>query len=182
MIIEIAGAAEVAVPCWPANVLLTKPDFVVGTLDVAASAPGRSGAEQKPMVGESESKVSNGDLYVDRGRRCVDAFTGGSGAGALGGLPTAAPLRIHGQRSAIVRFGGDCFESFCGLSVDAFGFSSSLELDTELLAPTTAPRGSLTLYPKIESPSMECCLVIFGMVFVGLGERDGVAGSTCGVR
>jgi hypothetical protein len=135
---------------------LIKPDFVVGALDIAAPTPGLNGAERTPKAGESESKVSNGDLYVDSGRRCVDAFTGGSGAGALGGLPMAAPLRIHGQRSAIVRFGGDCFSSFCGLSVNAFGFSSSLELDTELLAPATAPRGSLTLYPKIESPSIEC--------------------------
>lgn len=167
---------------WLVNVLLSKPGFVIGTLDVAASAAGRSDAVRTPTVGEDESKISNGDLYVDSGRRGVGPLTSGSGAGTLGGLPTAAPLRIHGQRSANVRFGGDCFESFCGLFVDAFGFSSSLELDTELLAPATAPRGSLTLYPKIESPSIEYFRVKFGMVFVGLGERDGVAGSTCGVR
>jgi hypothetical protein len=81
-----------------------------------------------------------------------------------------------------VRFGGDWFESFRSLFVTAFGFSSSLELVTELLAPATAPRGSLTLYPKIESPSMEYWRVKFGMIFVGLGERDGVVGSTWGVR
>ena len=146
MTIEIAEAVEAAASCWLACLFSFAVILVLSVTGVA---------ERIPVVVKRESKLSNGDLYVDRGRRGVGALTGGYGVGALGDLPVAAPLRIHGQRSAIVRFGEDCLETFCGLFVDAFGFSSSLELDTKVLAPAMAPRGSLTLYPKIESPSME---------------------------
>lgn len=119
--------------------------------------------------------VSKGLVYTETGRLGVGERTGGSGAGVAGGFPIfePPPLRIHGQRSVSVRFCGVQSVS-CVLLVVAFGFSSSLELELEceLWAPADVPRGSLTLYPKIESPSTEYWRVKFGMVLVGLGERD----------
>lgn len=100
-----------------------------------------------------EARASKGDVYIDIGRLGVGAFTGGSGAGAVGGLPIA-PFLIHGQRSASVRFDGSRLGSSV-LLVVTLGLSSSLELEIDLSAPATVPSGSLTLYPKIESPSTE---------------------------
>lgn len=130
------------------------------------------------------ARPSNGLTYVLTGLLLIGltgALTGGSGAGAAGGLPIPVPtppaLRIHGQRSVSVRFGAPL--ALCLLAL-GLGFSSSL-LEADLSAPATVPKGSLTLYPKMLSPSIEYWRVKFGIVFVGLGDRDG-ADVTRGAR
>lgn len=119
--------------------------FVAAVAFAAAAAEGLSG------VGRTCGGVlgglriaSKGLTYTDTGRFEAGPRTGGSGAGAAGGLPILAPtpLRIQGQRSVSVRFGGGHLLS-CVLVVGAFGFSSSLEL--ELCAPADVPRESLIL-------------------------------------
>lgn len=90
---------------------------------------------------------SNGLTYTLTGLLDTGALIGGSGAGALGGMPmfVAPPLLIHGQRLVSVRFDGKRLVASSVLFVVALGFSSSLELEADLSAPATVPSGSLTL-------------------------------------